>query len=49
MDDAATQAFLSDSVTLLSGVNDFITGDQFMVMALTEDDSVPFYNLESEM
>ena len=49
VEDAAVNAFLSDSVTLLNGVNQFITGDKVMIMALTEEDSVPFYNLESEM
>lgn len=49
VDDASVQAFLSDSVTLLSSVNQFITGDKILVMALKEDNSAPFYNLESEM
>ncbi len=49
IDDAETQAFLSDSVTLLNSLNQFITSDKILVMAVKEDDSAPYYNLESEM
>ena len=46
-DDAAKQAFLSIAVTLLKSLNQFITSDKVLVMALKEDDLAPFYNLYS--
>ena len=35
-------AFLSDAVTLLSVVNDFLAQDKNLVMAANEDDMIPF-------
>ena len=49
VDDGTADAFLSDSITLLKLINSLITGDRTLVMALKEDESDPFYNLESEM
>lgn len=47
--DAEMQAFISNGVTLLKSLKHFINGDKILVMAVQEDDSAPFYNLESEM
>ena len=42
------QAFLSNAVTLLKSLKNFITGDKVLVMALNEDDMAPFYDLYSD-
>ena len=43
VDKKSMNTFLSDSVTLLKVLNEFIRSDQIMVMALNEDTQVPFH------
>lgn len=43
------QGFLSDAVTLLDVLNQFLSQDKYMVMALQEDKSVPQFQFSGEM
>ncbi|MGV7220819.1 MAG: hypothetical protein ACQ9MH_04775 [Nitrospinales bacterium] len=49
IDDTTVKTFLSDAVTLLDVLDEFLTQDSHMVMALNEDDSIPAYEFEGEM
>jgi len=42
-------AFLSNSVTLLKVMNEFIQTDQVMVMVLNEDALVPYHHIDQDM
>ena len=41
--------FLSSSVTLLKVINEFMHTDKIMVMALNEDEVVPYYHVDQDM
>lgn len=49
VDEKSLSGFLSDSVTLLKVLLEFIQVDQIMVMALNEDTQVPFYQKDQGM
>jgi hypothetical protein len=49
VDDTTVKAFISDAVTLHEALDDFLSQDSYMTMALNEDDSVPAYEFEGEM
>ena len=49
IDEKSMNAFLSDSVTLLKVLNEFIQMDQIMAMALKEDTSVPYHHEDQDM
>ncbi len=49
VDKNSVNAFLSDGVTLLKVLNDFIQTDKIMVMALNEDDLVPYHHIDQDM
>lgn len=49
IDEKSVDAFLSDSVTLLKVMNEFIQTDQIMAMALNEDALVPYHHVDQDM
>ena len=49
VNDKSINAFLSDSVTLLKVMNEFLQTDQIMAMALNEDAVVPYYHIDQDM
>ena len=49
IDEQSTDTFLSDSVTLLKVMNEFLQTDQIMVMALNEDGLVPYHHIDQDM
>ena len=49
VDEKSMNAFLSDSVTLLKVLNEFVHMDQVMAMALKEDTSVPYHHEDQDM
>ena len=49
VDEKSMHAFLSDSVTLLKVLNEFIKMDQVMAMALKEDTLVPYHHEDQDM
>lgn len=49
IDEKSMNAFLSDSVTLLKVLNEFIQMDQIMAMALKEDTLIPYYHEDQDM
>ena len=49
VDEKSMGAFLSDSVTLLKVLNEFVQMDEIMVMALNEDAVVPFHRQDQGM
>ena len=49
IDEQSTDTFLSNSVTLLKVMNEFLQTDQMMVMALNEDGLVPYYHIDQDM
>lgn len=49
IDEKSINIFLSDAITLLKVLNDFIETDQIMVMALTEDTLAPFDHKDQGM
>jgi len=49
MNEQAIDAFLSNSVTLLKVMNEFIQTDQVMVMVLNEDALVPYRHIDQDM
>ena len=49
IDEQSTDTFLSNSVTLLKVMNEFLQTDQMMVMALNEDGSVPYHHIDQDM
>ena len=49
VDDTTVKVFLSDAVTLHKVLDDFLSQESHMNMAINEDDSVPAYEFEGEM
>ena len=49
VDENSKTTFISDGVTLLKVLNDFIQTDKIMVMALNEDDLVPYHHIDQDM
>ena len=49
IDEQSTGTFLSNSVTLLKVMNEFLQTDQIMVMALNEDGLVPYHHIDQDM
>ena len=49
IDEQFTDTFLSNSVTLLKVMNEFLQTDQMMVMALNEDGLVPYHHVDQDM
>ena len=49
IDEQSTDTFLSNSVTLLKVINEFLQTDQMMVMALNEDGLVPYHHVDQDM
>ena len=49
IDEQSTDTFLSNSVTLLQVMNEFLQTDQMMVMALNEDGLVPYHHVDQDM
>ena len=49
IDDESLNVFLSDSVTLLKVLHEFIKTDPIMLMALNEDTQVPFHHKDQGM
>ena len=49
IDEQSTETFLSNSVTLLKVMNEFLQTDQMIVMALNEDGSVPYHHVDQDM
>jgi len=49
IDEQSTDTFLSNSVTLLKVMNEFLQKDQMMVMALNEDGLVPYHHIDQDM
>jgi|TARA_B100000809_G_scaffold199568_1_gene199624 hypothetical protein len=49
IDEQSTDTFLSNSVTLLKVMNEFLQTDQIMVMALNEDGLVPYHHIDQDM
>jgi len=49
IDEQSTETFLSNSVTLLKVMNEFLQTDQMMVMALNEDGLVPYHHVDQDM
>jgi len=49
IDEQFTDTFLSNSVTLLKVMNEFLQTDQMMVMALNEDGLVPYHHIDQDM
>ena len=49
IDEKSMNAFLSDSVTLLKVLNEFVHMDQVMAMALKEDTLVPYHHEDQDM
>jgi hypothetical protein len=49
VDDTTVKTFLTEAVTLHEVLDDFLSQDSHMTMALNEDDSVPAYEFEGEM
>ena len=49
IDEQSTDTFLSNSVTLLKVMNEFLQTDQMMVMALNEDGLVPYHHVDQDM
>ncbi|MDP6232161.1 MAG: hypothetical protein QF913_08345 [Nitrospinaceae bacterium] len=48
LDEKPVNAFISDGVTLLKVLNDFIQTDKIMVMALNEDVLIPYHNIDQD-
>jgi len=49
IDKQSTDTFLSNSVTLLKVMTEFLQTDQMMVMALNEDGLVPYHHIDQDM
>ena len=49
IDEQSTDTFLSNSVTLLQVMNEFLQTDQVMAMALNEDGLVPYHHVDQDM
>ena len=49
IDEQSTDTFLSNSVTLLKVMNEFLQTDQMIVMALNEDGLVPYHHIDQDM
>ena len=49
IDEQSTDTFLSNSVTLLKVMNEFLQTDQVMAMALNEDGLVPYHHVDQDM
>ena len=49
VDEKSLNIFLSDSVTLLKVLNDFIHNDRVMAMALKEDTAIPYHHEDQDM
>ena len=49
IDEQSADTFLSNSVTLLKVMNEFLQTDQIMVMALNEDGLVPYHHVDQDM
>ena len=49
IDDQSADIFLSNSVTLLKVMNEFIQEDKLMIMALNEDKLVPYVHIDQDM
>ena len=49
IDEQSADTFLSNSVTLLKVMNEFLQTDQMMVMALNEDRLVPYHHIDQDM
>ena len=49
IDEQSTDTFLSNSVTLLKVINEFLQTDQVMAMALNEDGLVPYHHVDQDM
>ena len=49
IDEQSADTFLSNSVTLLKVMNEFLQTDQMMVMALNEDGLVPYHHIDQDM
>ena len=49
IDEQSTDTFLSNSVTLLKVMNEFLQTDQIMVMALNEEGLVPYHHIDQDM
>ena len=49
IDEQSADTFLSNSVTLLKVMNEFLQTDQMMVMALNEDGLVPYHHVDQDM
>ncbi len=49
INEQAIDAFLSNSVTLLKVMNEFIQTDQVMAMVLNEDALVPYHHIDQDM
>ena len=49
IDEQSIGTFLSNSVTLLKVMNEFLQTDQMMVMALNEDGLVPYHHIDQDM
>ncbi|HAX45576.1 MAG TPA: hypothetical protein QF772_01870 [Nitrospinaceae bacterium] len=49
VDENSKTTFISEGVTLLKVLNDFIQTDKIMVMALNEDDLVPYHHIDQDM
>jgi len=49
IDAQSTDTFLSNSVTLLKVINEFLQTDQVMAMALNEDGLVPYHHVDQDM
>ena len=49
IDEQSADTFLSNSVTLLKVMNEFLQTDQVMVMALNEDGLVPYHHVDQDM
>ena len=45
----STDKFLSNSVTLLKVVKEFMQTDQIIAMALNEDEVIPYYHIDQDM
>jgi len=48
-DQQSADMFLSNSVTLLKVMNEFLQTDQIMAMALNEEELVPYHHLDQDM
>ena len=49
IDEQSADTFLSNSVTLLKVMNEFLQTDQVMAMALNEDGLVPYHHVDQDM